>query len=123
MISSGLARRRLPRTLHIFFATAAMNGRSWKQEEERQFLQYYHGELCTLLEAQGDKAPPFEQLYVTYRLAVVDYGRWVEGGFSWGNTDLIGGHTKEFLNILQSGAQQLTSEADYRRRIFECFPV
>lgn len=108
--------------LAYFFATAAMNRGSWNKAEEQELLTYYHKELCQLLEAQGDEKPTFEKLLVTYRLAVVDYRRWIEGGFAWGNMALIDGHTEEFFKTLTEGGRKLASEAEYRERIFECFP-
>eukprot|EP00747_Dinoflagellata_sp_TGD_P079757 gnl/TRDRNA2_/TRDRNA2_160629_c0_seq1.p1 gnl/TRDRNA2_/TRDRNA2_160629_c0~~gnl/TRDRNA2_/TRDRNA2_160629_c0_seq1.p1 ORF type:complete len:319 (+),score=58.32 gnl/TRDRNA2_/TRDRNA2_160629_c0_seq1:229-1185(+) len=108
--------------LAYFFATAAMNGSGWDRAEEEELLHYYHEELCKFLKVQGDEPPSFQRLYDTYQLAVVDYGRWVEGGFSWGNTDLIGGHTEAFFKRLTEGGRKLTSEAECRARIFECFP-
>eukprot|EP00931_Biecheleriopsis_adriatica_P056808 TRINITY_DN33689_c0_g1_i1.p1 TRINITY_DN33689_c0_g1~~TRINITY_DN33689_c0_g1_i1.p1 ORF type:complete len:402 (+),score=66.19 TRINITY_DN33689_c0_g1_i1:39-1208(+) len=108
--------------LAYFFATAAMNRGSWNQGEEQELLQFYHRELCGLLEKQGDTPPTLERLSETYRLAVVDYRRWVEGGFAWGNMALLDGHTEAFFQTLTAGGQKLTCEADYHRRIFECFP-
>lgn len=108
--------------LAYFFATAAMNGRGWNKDQEDSYLRYYHGELCKLLEMQGDEKPSFEYLYNTYILAVVDYNRWIEGGFAWGNMSLISGHTQEFFDILLAGGKELKTEADYHARIFECFP-
>eukprot|EP00928_Gymnodinium_smaydae_P034555 TRINITY_DN24456_c0_g1_i1.p1 TRINITY_DN24456_c0_g1~~TRINITY_DN24456_c0_g1_i1.p1 ORF type:complete len:405 (+),score=57.63 TRINITY_DN24456_c0_g1_i1:60-1217(+) len=108
--------------LAYFFATAAMNGGRWDRAKEESLLRFYHVELCKLLEAQGDEKPSFEKLYNTYKLAVVDYHRWIEGGFPWGNMALIGGHTDEFFNTLKSGGKPLDTEADYHARIFECFP-
>lgn len=108
--------------LAYFFATAAMNHGSWDKAEEQELLHYYHKELCTLLEAQGDKVPTFEYLFDSYRLAVVDYGRWVEGGFSWGNEAMIDGHAKAFFKALTLGGRRLMSEADFRKRVFEVFP-
>jgi len=84
-------------------------------------LRFYHGELVTLLEAQGDAPVPFEKLFEIYRLSVVDYHRWIEGGFAWGNMRLIRAHTQAFLEAL-GDYKALKSEAEYRDRIFECFP-
>lgn len=107
--------------LAYFFATAAMNRSRWNKDEEEGLLRYYHDELCRLLEAQGDSKPTFEYLFSTYQLAVVDYGRWIEGGFPWGNMALIGGHTEAVLKILNESGT-LKSEKDYHDKIFECFP-
>lgn len=108
--------------LAYFFATAAMNGRSYDKAQEERYLRFYYGELCSLLGAQGDEKPTFEYLYTTYRLAVVDYHRWIEGGFAWGNMSLIRAHTEEFFNTLTASGKDLKTEADYHARIFECFP-
>jgi len=107
--------------LCYFFATAALNGRGYDQAAEEELLRFYHGELVTLLEAQGDAPVPFEKLYGTYRLSVVDYNRWIEGGFAWGNMRLIRAHTQAFLEKL-GDYKALKSEGEYRDRIFECFP-
>jgi len=107
--------------LCYFFATAALNSRGYDQAAEEELLRFYHGELATLLEGQGDAPVPFEKLYETYRLSVVDYHRWIEGGFAWGNMRLIRAHTQAFLEAL-GDYKALTSDAEYRERIFECFP-
>eukprot|EP00929_Paragymnodinium_shiwhaense_P098585 TRINITY_DN60070_c0_g1_i1.p1 TRINITY_DN60070_c0_g1~~TRINITY_DN60070_c0_g1_i1.p1 ORF type:complete len:434 (+),score=62.02 TRINITY_DN60070_c0_g1_i1:121-1302(+) len=107
--------------LAYFFATAALNGRGWKQDKEEAFLRHYHGVLSGLLASQGDSPPTFEYLFSSYRLAVVDYGRWIEGAFCWGNMDLIQGHTAELWRAL-GDCSTLKSEADYRERMFACFP-
>merc|ERR1712232_754754 len=86
--------------LAYFVATAAMNGRGWAKDKEEALLREYHGVLSGLLKAQGDIPPSFDYFYSGYMLAVVDYGRWVEGAFRWGNMDLIEGHTDEFFKAL-----------------------
>jgi len=108
--------------LTYFFATAAMNGGRWDKAKEQQYLQYYHKELCALLEAQGDEKPSFECLNDSYRLACLDYRRWQEGGFAWGNQALLDGNADEVFERLRAGGNKLTTEAEYTERIFECFP-
>mmetsp|Transcript_93234 Transcript_93234/g.267368 ORF Transcript_93234/g.267368 Transcript_93234/m.267368 type:complete len:403 (+) Transcript_93234:22-1230(+) len=107
--------------LAYFFATAVFLCRDWKQSDEEAFLRYYHGELCQLLEAQGDDKPTFEYLYTSYQLAVCDYHRWIEGGFCWGDMNLIGFHTEACFRRIHEGKEPKTEE-EYRAKIFECFP-
>jgi len=90
-------------------------------EDERALLRYYHTELCKLLEAQGDEAPTFEYLWDSYHLAMCDLGRWMEGGLKFGNTKIIFEHVKALLKTLDGG-KGLSSEEEYRKRIFEIFP-
>lgn len=107
--------------LCYFFATAVFLCRDWGQAEEKALLWYYHGELIRLLEAQGDTPPTFEYLYASYQLAVCDYHRWIEGGFCWGDMNLIKHHTEQVFNKLHKGGPP-TTEEEYQQRIFECFP-
>ena len=45
--------------------------------------------------------PDFEYLWNSYHLALCDLGRWMKGGFSFGNTRLIFGHVKALTKILE----------------------
>lgn len=108
--------------LTYFFATAALNGRRWNQTREEQYLRFYHRELCSLLEAQGDEPPTFEHLHDSYRLACFDYRRWQEGGFSWGNQELLDANVEHVLSRIGAGGKAPGTEEEYTERIFQCFP-
>lgn len=104
--------------LAYFFATAA----GVSSDTEETYLRHYHLELGKLLEAQGeDSRPTFAHLWDSYRLAHCDLGRWMVGGFKFGNTNLIFGHVTSLLHTLDGG-KALGSEEEYRSKIFEKFP-
>lgn len=104
--------------LAYFMGVAA--GGAGSREAERALLGHYHTELCKLLGTQD--APEFEYLWASYHLALCDLGRWMRGGFSFGNTRLIFGHVEELLSTLHRGGAPLASEEEYRERIFDAFP-
>jgi len=109
------------RDLAYFFATAALNSRDFSAAKEERLLRYYHGQLCALLGERGEEGPSFERLRASYTLAVSDYNRWVEGGFCWGNMDLIEAQSDIlFAKLHEGGAPQ--TEEEYQKRIFERFP-
>ena len=68
-------------------------------------------------EAQSISVPEFEYLWNSYHLALCDLGRWMKGGFSFGNTRLIFGHVKALTKLLEG----LDAEA-CEEKVFELFP-
>jgi len=104
--------------LAYFFGVAAPGLSS--EESERELLRFYHGELSKLLEAQEDAVPDFEYLWNSYHLALCDLGRWMKGGFSFGNTRLIFGHVQALLKSLEGLKEK--SEEMYQDKIFELYP-
>ncbi|CAJ1385322.1 unnamed protein product [Effrenium voratum] len=103
--------------LAYFFGVAA--GGLSSEDKERELLRAYHAELTPLLEAQSEAVPEFEDLWNSYHLALCDLGRWMVGGFSFGNTRLIFGHVKALMTSLE-GVEQC--EEKYKEKIFELFP-
>merc|ERR1712173_130383 len=81
-------------------------------EPEDVLLKFYHGELASFLEQQGDEVPPYKHLFDSYCLAQADLCRWMTGGFSFGNTNLIFGHAKRVIAKLNEG-RQLKTEDEY----------
>lgn len=102
--------------LAYFFGVAA-HGLSG-EETERELLKFYHEELCKLLEAKSISPPNFEYLWNSYHLALCDLGRWMVGGFSFGNTRLIFGHVKALTTALAG----LDSEQACQEKIFKLYP-
>jgi len=102
--------------LAYFFGVAA-HGLS-NEENERELLKFYHGELSKLLESKSISPPDIEYLWNSYHLALCDLGRWMEGGFSFGNTRLIFGHVKALTNALAG----LDSEEACQEKIFALYP-
>eukprot|EP00438_Fugacium_kawagutii_P024425 Skav203306 [mRNA] locus=scaffold2587:58636:65433:- [translate_table: standard] len=85
----------------------------YDEEEGISFYDFqWFGKAPASKEAKSICPPAFEYLWDSYHLALCDLGRWMVGGFSFGNTRLIFRHVKELTTALAG----LDSEAKCQER-------